>query len=290
MARLNAKAFENDEDNLPELCKLLQQLGHGEKVSPGRPTTEGKENETVKSNDGSKARHRQPQTDCSDSDDGKTKDPERSSRIETTAKRQQPLGPAHFNSLLLPIPIARNEGFQRADGDRLASTAAPNSPRRRRLVPRYQLERLSTSSSSSSSSSSPSASSASSSCSPSKGGAAVEDEEESSDGLSDFIVNDSASEDEELKKGWAPRISKHKSGKNGRSDAEEIYAPQDSNQAGRGPLAMPGSGQSVGGASRYLDEEPEATLKRYESIIIAAYQKYLQAQGLHGSGPIRCIH
>ena len=258
MARLNLKVFasdiitpasavggaaadynENDEDDeLPDLCTLLQRLRHTE--NDDTISSEAQKSET---------------------------------EVVSPKRKQRPLKLAHVNSLLL-LPVGRREKAAAAAAEATPGGGGglgreTNNKRRggmeekavagriRERIKKEIPSRISISDSSSSSSSS----------------SELEENstEDSSDGLSDFIVDDSASElDEvELPRIRIPKDWKRKSAwKNGRAGEGGICPIPDGTLADWNEASPTKSilGRSVGGAGNFL-KEPGAGLKMYESYL-----------------------
>lgn len=240
MARLNLKAsagnttttviaVDNDSDNdeLPDLCTLLQRLSHTE-------------------NGATSLGARKPETETS------------------PRRKQRPLRLAHVNSLLL-LPVRRHERATSGgdNDDDLGNNANKTRPKlgetavvegTKKQMKKEILSQISFSDSSTSSS-------------PSPAERAGNTTDNSSDGLSGFIVDDSASELDEIK---VPRIripnewkrtSPWKDGKAGAGSTSSI--PNGSHKNLKASPKKSISGHPVGGAGRFRNE-PGAGLKVYE--------------------------
>lgn len=314
MARLNLKAFanhttvcaadvdadadadtdanKNDNDNdendeLPDLCTLLQRLSHQSghqgygqsedgvvsssvqnRGTGGDEVTALKAGEITEYADENHVgiaakKTKKLQRECSVGGEDSKKSPGNGQEEKSPKRRQQrPLRPAHVNSVLL-LPVERYEGAgadkretsNRRGGLGKNGVAEVEKERIRKRVP----SRISISSSSSSSSIS--------SLSEEKGG--EETTEDSSEHMSDFIVNDSASEFDEVE---VPRIRIPKEKKrtslwkDGRADARGIRLIPDGSFPDRKASPTKSiSGQSTRGAGRRIYVEPGADLKLYET-------------------------
>lgn len=247
MARLNTKVFNSDDEDedLPELCTLLQRLGHCEESSKSTLAKVGEEerggNQAViaDGNDGGGKPYSWGKRADGKSDHASSQD----ISPAVSPRKQRPLRLTHVNSLLLPI--SKTQTFQKDnDQDRLGNTAHSKSPTRR-LVPRSRLEPFSTP--------------------PSSGSDA---EEEFSDGLSDFIVNDSASECEEepARKQNAWKDESRKDEKDERTGVPRIYVGPKGNEIDWTIPKKPGSGRTMQVAGKSLYKVCEEPLQLYECI------------------------
>ena len=298
MARLNFQAFasdtataiaDDDEDNdeLPDLYTLLQRLSHHHKQSHTEASVissgfkkvetgneEYQEAAVVETADvfhenrvGKTAKAMQKSQRGYFVGGETNKENNNREQVEISAKRkpQRPLRLAHVNSLLL-LPVGRRDGAGIAGFGGVDEKDTSNktgglrgngiSKGTRERMRNDVLTRVSVSSSSSSSSESE------------KEGEITEG---SSDHLSDFVVDDSASEFDEIK---LPRIRipkewKHTSPrKDGRAGAGGICPIPDGNLANwRASPTKSISGQPVGGAGRHIYAEPGQGLKLYEAYL-----------------------
>ena len=262
---------DEDDDELPDLCTLLrrQRLGH--------------HNENADDAIFSEIQAHKPETEMEGEGEGEG---EGGSPKPKRKIKQRPLRLAHVNSLLL-LPVGRREKVAAGaivasvPGDGLGKeTNSTNNKNRRggmeekaiagRIRERVKKEipaRISITDSTTSSSSS-----SSSSSSEHEQNIITED---SSDGLSDFIVDDSASELDEVE---LPRIriripkewrKPRSPWKNGRAGEEGICPIPDGTLADRKEVSPTKSisGRSLGGGAGDFLKEPGAGLKMYETYL-----------------------
>lgn len=260
MARLNTTVFDSDDDDLPELCTLLRRLGQHEDVSLSKAATKNDGSNVVSADENQVATPR-IRKKYFEIDSGNTEATEPSSHNRNSARKQRPLRLAHVNSLLLPI--SRNEVLReenRDDGLENAARASSPTPTRRK-APSSRIEQPST---------------------PYSSGDDTSRVEEGSsfDDMSDFIVDDSASDCEEIP-AWIPKASKLKSRKDERADAGENRSVPEGNRVDwksptksisrlprDRPLFERTPRQPVGVVASTFNDEPEAHLKLYESFTI----------------------
>jgi hypothetical protein len=209
MARLNTN-FDSDEE-LPDLCTLLRQLGRSGNISLRKPATEktpqdGNATTTTETVDEDHVGAQSLRNKCLE---GNEKPDIQSLQIEKSPRKLQrklprrKLGLAHVNSLLLR-PVANNggvipeeDGWDFSHRDGFAGVRGEGSPMKKEFGSRFARVSIT------------------SSC-------CLSDEsvDESTDDMADFIVSDSVSECEELS-GRDSKVRKLKARKDGGCGVEE---------------------------------------------------------------------